>query len=374
MCPNVRWIAGSSALGEALAEFGRGPLAVDTEADSFHHYREKICLLQLSFGGLDFLVDPLLELDPAPLRALLGDRSIQKILHGSDYDLRLLDRDLALRVCGLFDTMVAARLVGERSFSLVALLARHLGVQLDKRFQRADWSVRPLPPELVEYAALDTRHLAALAELLQGRLLELGRAAWAAEEFLYLEQVGWTPSRRSTEGHLAVRGARRLDRRGLALLRELFGLRDELARAEDLPPFRVLREEALLQLAETASAEGSAAAVRAAPATWRSGRRRTELLLALERGLAVAPDELPGFPERSRKRLAPALERRLSGLREDRNRLALALDLEPSLLASRALLERALEEIDRGGAPESLPEMRRWQAALLRGLLARWSA
>ena len=128
----VKWIERNPELQAVVEEIGGGPLAVDTEADSFHHYREKICLIQLSYRESTALVDPLSGLDPSPLKPVLSDRAVRKVLHGADYDLRLLARDFGIEVAGLFDTMIAARLVGERAFGLAALLETRLGVRLDK--------------------------------------------------------------------------------------------------------------------------------------------------------------------------------------------------------------------------------------------------
>jgi len=371
----VSWIADSEALATAVARVGDGPLAVDTEADSFHHYREKICLLQLTFGGEDLLVDTLSGIDQEPLRSILAASSIRKILHGSDYDLRLLQRDLEAPVKGLFDTMIAARLVGERSFGLAALLGKYFDIRVDKKFQRADWSIRPLPSEMRDYAATDTRHLEALAAVLEDRLGQLGRTEWAQEEFDRLEDVRWSVEAHGEERYLKVRGSGRLDRRGLAVLRELYALRDAEARGADVAPFRILREDVLLRLARSAAEKGSAAQVEgAAPPSWRKGQRRGALLEAVERGLRLPDEELPSRPERTRKRIDPVFEKRAKGLRADRERLASTLDLEPSVVAPRATLERALAEVDQGGDPGEIAEMRRWQAVLLRPLLERWQA
>ena len=189
---SIAWIRETGNLSDTLAAVGAGPLALDTEADSLHHYPEKVCLVQLTFGGADHLVDPLAGVDLAPLGRILADRAVTKILHGSDYDLRVLHRDFGLELVGLFDTMIAARLTGERSFGLAALLETHFGIKLEKKFQRADWSLRPLTAEMESYAALDTRHLEALAGRLGEQLEQLGRTAWAEEEFRALEGVRWS--------------------------------------------------------------------------------------------------------------------------------------------------------------------------------------
>ena len=197
--PPPRWVQDRESLAESTGEIAAGPVAIDTEADSFHHYREKVCLIQVTFGTTTLLVDPLAVTELGPLGAVLEDPAVLKVLHGADYDLRLLDRDHGVRPRNLFDTMIAARLTGERSFGLAPLLASHLDVRLDKKYQLADWSRRPLPPEMAEYAAADTRHLLDLREILADRLTELGRLEWAEEEFGRLESVRWTATARDAE-------------------------------------------------------------------------------------------------------------------------------------------------------------------------------
>ena len=368
----MQWVDRTEQLAGVVEAIGGGPLAMDTEADSFHHFREKICLIQLSFGSSDVLLDPLAKIDLAPLAAPLSDPAVTTVLHGADYDLRLLDKGGALKVRGLFDTMIAARLVGESSFGLSSLLERHAGVLLDKRFQRADWSQRPLTEEMKRYAVLDTRHLLDLAELLRGRLQALGRLEWAEEEFGRLEQVRWGGERDATEAWLRVKGVRKLPRDRLALLRELAVLREERARERDRPLFRVLRDEVLLDLARRAPvSDRELEAVRGLPRSWRGGEAARALLSAVRRAGELPPDAWPEFPAPAPRRASdPALVDRVRQLRDLRDALAGRLGLEPSMVAPRALLEKlARAEID-GTSPAELPELRRWQLQLLKPLIA----
>jgi ribonuclease D len=341
------------------------------EADSFHRYRERVCLLQLSCGGRDLLVDPLAGVDPEPLRAILADASVTKILHGADYDVRLLHREYGFEIRGLHDTMVAARLCGERAFGLAALLGRHLGVHLDKRHQRADWAMRPLPPELVDYAALDTRHLEALAGLLSRKLGELGRLAWAAEEFRRLEAVRWTAQARE-EGFRRVKGAARLERRALAVLRELHELRERWAQEHDRPPFRIARDELLVELARRAPrGPEELSAIAGLPRSWSRAAERDRVLEAVARGRGLAEERLPPrAAPRAAPRRPPASEERLRRLARARDLLAVRLDLDPAVLAPRTLLELSLDSLEAGRDPGEIPEMRAWQLDLLRPILA----
>src|SRR3954471_21839898 len=183
------WIDQQLALDGALERVAAQPtVAVDTEADSLHSYFDKVCLIQLSIPGEDLIIDPLAKVDLARFGALLGDRRVLKVLHGADYDLRILNRDFGYTIANLIDTSVCSQLLGYEAFGLAALLERHFGFKVDKKHQRADWAMRPLPADMLDYAATDTRHLIALADRLRDELTALGRWEWAIEEFARLEQ------------------------------------------------------------------------------------------------------------------------------------------------------------------------------------------
>jgi ribonuclease D len=366
----IEWIRETSVLRSHLGQVGRGPLSLDTEADSLHHYPEKVCLVQLSFGGADRLVDPLAGVDLSQLQTVLADPGVRKILHGADYDLRILHRDFGLTIAGLFDTMVAARLTGEREFGLAVLLGKHFGVELDKRHQRADWSQRPLPEALAAYAALDTRHLAELADLFEERLRELGRTAWAAEEFGRLEGVRWN-ERTDSDAFRRVKGSAGLSPRQLAVLRELVGFREQEARRRDRPPFRIARDEVLLAVVRSdPRSPAELARIPGFPRPWSQPRAAQQLLDVVRRALALPDSQLPEV-RRRRRRPNAAFERRLREVMAHRDRLAQELDLEASIVASRGALEEALREPGLGD--DAGAGLRRWQAALLRPELERLS-
>ena len=361
------WIDRTDALENTLSELGKGPLAVDTEADSLHHYPEKVCLIQLSFGGRDYLVDPLAELSLDPLAQRLADGSIVKILHGADYDLRMLHRGFGITFAGLFDTMIAARFVGEVRFGLAALLEDYFHVPMDKKFQRADWSLRPLTPEMARYAAMDTHYLIPLYEKLLARLGELGRHSWAAEEFERLERIRTVPRTAAEDGFRRVKGAGKLDRRRLAVLRELWTLREAYACRLDRPPFRVLHDERLIDLAQRLPQRvDDLKLLEKFPRPWREGRRAVELLDAIHKGLCVPREDWPTRGKGGRPRTGPKTpDERLLALRAHRDRIAEDFSLEPSLLGPRAVLEQIAERLAAGKDPADTPELRRWQWELL---------
>ena len=363
----VRWVGRSEQLAQLVRGIGAGPLAVDTEADSFHHYREKVCLIQLSFSATDALLDPLTGMDLSSLAGPLEAPEVRTVLHGADYDIRLLDRDCGLQVRGVFDTMIAARLVGERAFGLSALLEKHLDVRLDKRFQRADWSVRPLPPEMELYAVLDTRHLLELAELLQQRLDETGRAAWATEEFRRVENVRWDRQREESDVWLRVKGLRSLPVSRRGVLREVAGFREATARRRDVPPFRVMRDEVLLELARLAPRRRrQLEEVRGLGRGLRSGEGARELLAVIEAALELKPADWPEVPRpEPRRPPLPGQERLIRRLKVARDEVAERLGLEPSVVASRGVLERVSAALVERRSVEEIDDLRQWQRRLL---------
>ncbi len=364
----IEWVRDAGSLATLLVRIDAGPIALDVEGDSLHHYPEKVCLLQISVAGHDYLLDPLAGMDLDGLGSVLADPSVTKILHGADYDLRVLDRDFGFRVNGLLDTMIAARLVGERSFGLAALLEKHFGVALDKRFQRADWSKRPLSAAMEAYAAMDTRYLARLAELLGVRLDESGRSAWAGEEYERLSAVRFNEND-DPEAFRRVKGSAELPRRGLAILRELFAMREREARRRDRPPFRVLQNETLLGLSR--KAPRAVSELDRVPVAWRGGKAATMLLQAIRRGLDCPEGELPDPRRKRRKRDPEGVGNRWPRLRDERDAVARQLDLEPSVLATRTALEDALRRVLEGLDPADTPELRRWQLGLLLPALER---
>jgi ribonuclease D len=340
----------------------QGALALDTEADSFHSYFHKLCLVQLSFAGGDYLIDPLaLERSALqPLAAALGDRSVRKLMHGADYDLRVLDRDLGAHVANLADTQVAAQLLGEPQTGLAALLEKWLGVHLDKRFQRADWGARPLPPQLVAYAAGDTAHLEALADLMAQRLDALHRLEWWREECKALETVRWEPPRRNEFAFERIKGAGRLKGPARDRLAALHAWRELVAAGEDVPSFRVLRGESLIALAVQAPTDLQALA-KVPSVGAGTARRYGPALLAL----LASP---PPAPVRERRRPPPVDREREARLREartTRDEAAAALGIDPGVLAPRASLETFVDRLplDETQLCECLA--RRWRAAEL---------
>src|SRR5213079_2137093 len=231
--------------------------------------------------------------DLAPVGRLLADPKVEKIFHDADYDLRTLDRDYGFRARRLFDTRIAAQLAGEPAVGLAALLEKYVGVKLAKEHQKADWSRRPLPPAMLEYAAADTQHLPALRDALRDRLSQLGRLAWEEEECARLESLRWTGAPNGTDAFLRLKGARALTPRSLAALRELYRWREAVAREQDKATFRIIGNDALLGVAKALPrSPADLAQVPQLPATL-AQRHGPALLESVRRALALSEPELP---------------------------------------------------------------------------------
>jgi len=349
---------------DAFLDTARGDslVAVDTEAASFHRYEDKIYLLQISTRSATVVVDPLAVPDLGRFGALLRDPAVEVVFHDADYDLRLLERQYGFRARALFDTRVAAQFLNEPGIGLAALLEKHFGVKLDKKFQRADWSARPLSNEMLAYAATDTHHLPALRDLLREHLAARGRLAWVEEEFQLLEGVSWGAAEDGEPGFLRLKGAKALRGRSLAVLREVFGWREATARKLDRAAFRILNNEPILAMAKQppTTLEALKKIPGVGPDTLT--RRGPELLAAVERALTLPEDQLPRIPRAPRRPADPSYDERLERLKVARNAIAQRLDLAPGVACPNG----TLEEIARR-APATLEElatvrsMRKWQ-------------
>ena len=345
----------------ALAAAARS-VALDTESDSLHSYHHKLCLIQLSVDGEHSVIDPLpmSREELRPLVDVLEDPGVEKLMHGADYDLRVLDRDLGARAASVADTQIAAQLLGEPQTGLAALVERETGVTLEKKYQRADWGARPLPPELLAYAAGDTAYLARLRDALARKLVSLGRLEWWREECRALEAVRWEAPEPDQLAFERVKGARRLTGEARDRLAALFEWRESTASAQDVPPFKVLRAEALLALAQAPPADLEALA--ATPGVGRGNVRRfgREIMRAL-----AAPAPAPPRGPRHRFEVDRERESRLKQARAVRDRLAAELGIEPGVLASRAALEQLVDREPRDPVGVRACLGREWRSAVL---------
>jgi ribonuclease D len=360
--PPANLIASQSAFDQLIARISGRPLvAVDTEAASFHRYHDRVYLVQVSTRELTAVIDPLAVKDLSGLGRLLADPGTEIVLHDADYDLRILDRDYGFHATRLFDTRVAAQLLNEPGIGLAALLEKYFAVRLDKKFQRADWSRRPLSEGMLAYAAADTRHLPALRDRLRASLEERGRWPWAEEEFGLLERLRWTVPGTVEEGYRRLKGAARLRGKTLTVLRELYAWRDQVAREMDRALFRVVTNEALLAMAQAAPTSMEALRAIGGVSPDLTSRRGDQILAAVQRGLVAAPEK-PAPVTRDRTPHDPEAAARLERLKEIRNRLATEVDLAPGLLCPNATLEQIAQRNPKSREElAATPGLKRWQ-------------
>ena len=346
---------------------GTREIALDTEGASFHRFVDRIYLLQLSTREHSVIIDPLtVHADVlGPLGGLLEDPRVEVVLHDADYDLRLLHSDYTWHVRNIFDTRVAAQLLGIKAFGLAALLERYFGVKLDKKHQRADWSMRPLLPDMLEYAAQDTLYLLDLRDRMRDDLDKKGRLAWAREEFSRLEGTRW-PDDDSANAYLRIKGARDLTRRELAVLRELAPWRDSVAQELDRATFRVLGNEQLLEIAKVQPTSRDALGRIKGISRGLLDRRADEMLDAVRRAQAVPEAELPRFPKAPRWDRDPDFDTRVNALKTSRDQVALQLDMDPGVLASRERLEAVARKNPKSQEELlAVEELRGWQKEVL---------
>jgi ribonuclease D len=362
-------------------------VSLDTEADNMYHYRVRVCLLQFLVSGEIFLVDALAPIDLKPLWSRLARKHL--VMHGSDFDLRLLHDRCGFRAQSLFDTMLAAQLLGRQRIGLASLLEEHFGVKLDKDSQKANWSKRPLTTKLLDYSALDVWHLPALRDLLSKALSKLGRRGWLDQQCQAQIEAGTEGFSPATENDWRIGKSERLRGRSLCVLHAVWHWREQQAERLDTPPFKVCSNELLLRLAHMAEPEGDRqqgdedgdpgadrrASDRQAVEQQldsvlagihlgkRHGRLLPSLAAAVRDGLTRDPHTLPRRPGRDPNHtpLSRAEINRLDRIKEDRDRIAARLGIEATLIANRSLLSqiaRSPRDLDNLLLP--------WQADLLR--------
>ncbi|MFO7321622.1 MAG: HRDC domain-containing protein [Chloroflexota bacterium] len=324
-------------------------VAVDTESNSLYAYRERVCLIQISTRTEDYIIDPLIIADMQPLGPLLADPAVEKVFHAAEYDLICLRRDYGFVVNNLFDTMVAARVCGHKQVGLGSLLSEFLDVEIDKSHQRDDWGQRPLPPDSLLYAQMDTHYLPVLRDRLADELTRLDRWGEAQEAFHEATQVTTPDTSFDPEGYWRIGLPNQLTRRQMAILRELYLLREQIAEKRDLPPFKIFTDKTLVQLATIAPQTNGD--LRGVPGMTAAQVRRygRALLRAIERGSKA---RLPDPPERS-PAADPEIVDCYTMLREWRKNRAQERGVESDVIISREALWTLAHR-----QPETLDDMR----------------
>jgi ribonuclease D len=336
-------------------------IAVDTESNSLHAYREQVCLIQFSTASTDYLVDPLALHDLSPLAPIFANPNIEKIFHAAEYDLICLKRDFGFLFANLFDTMVAASILGKPEIGLASILESEFGLNLDKRFQRANWGQRPLSPELIAYARLDTHYLIILRNQLLDELHQADRWPLAEEDFTRLclisnrapENGGRNNTRNGNKANhepcWRISGANELTPQQAAVLQELCSYRNQVARSIDRPLFKVISDESLLSIAAATPKTLDALSRLPGMTPGQIRRHGNALLQAVERGLHAPALEYMRIPRPDDQFLS-----RVDRLRQWRKKTAQEIGVKSDVVLSRDLLftlaeqnPRTREELDR---------------------------
>lgn len=322
-------------------------LAVDTEANSLYAYQEQVCLIQISSPSRDFILDPLALNDLSPLKEIFHSPSIEKVFHASEYDINILWEDFQIEINNLFDTMIAARLLGRKKLGLDSLLTERFNLSVDKRFQRADWSKRPLPDKMLRYAQIDTHFLIEIRNWLKGQLVEQGRWEIAQSDFQRASRAYLRPRKEKLPPCWRMKKAKKLTPQKAAVLKELSEYRDQVAREKDLPLFKVLGNKTLLALAQACPT--SHQEIKKINLSHKKQVLSLEegVLRAVRRGLSAEPISPPRQPRPDDDYLS-----RERALKDWRREKARAVGVNSAVILPRYLLTAVARE-----NPQSLAEL-----------------
>ena len=363
---NYKFIESDQELGQICAKLAVEPIiGVDLEADSMHCFQEKICLIQIASATEAFLVDPFIISDFSPFVAILENPDIIKIFHGSDFDVRSIDREMGVRIQNLFDSEIACRFLNVRERGLAALLKEHFNVHVDKKFQKVDWSKRPLLEDMIAYSVGDVAHLVALHQLLREKLEKINRFHWAKEEFEAQSRVKYE-SNHSLPLFRKFKGAGRLDNRTLAVLENLLLVRLEMARKKDLPLFKIMSNQSILTMAtQRPQSPGEMVGIKALSKR-QAGMYGKYCQTAIADALALPHAELPSYPKSAMPRKTPAVQKRIKQLKKMREKKSESLGMEQGFLINNTLITHiSLENPDTLSALREMPNMRQWQMEAL---------
>jgi ribonuclease D len=367
--PEFMWVNTPKTLDYFINSLrGYFPLALDTEADSLHHYRESVCLIQVSHADEHFLIDPLHEF---PLDALWPPTSRHTwILHGADFDLRMLRRAGAPEPQAVFDTMLAAQLLGLKAFGYGALVEQYCGIKLDKGSQKADWSRRPLSQTMIDYAVQDTQYLETIAEQMGRQLAEKGRLEWHEQSCARVVASSQLVRESDPETEWRLSGSSLFSPEALAILRELWYWREREAEQVDLPVFKVMHNELVLDLSRWC-AENPRVPPMGAPCWPRrtSSGRGERLMAAIDRGRRAEP--IPRLPRGERPQRDRAAELRMEKVRAHRDKVAHEIGIDPTVIAPKSILQDISRDPEAAG-PALIAENRwcPWQWELLKPAFA----
>jgi ribonuclease D len=312
-------------------------IGVDLEADSMYHFQEKVCMIQIATPHATAVIDPLQINNLSVLKPVFGRADIQKIFHGADYDVRSLYRDFRISVNNLFDTELACRYLGYNESGLEAVLKNRFNVRLNKKYQRKDWSKRPLPKDMIAYAAKDVHYLVPLAKSLHQELKHKGRLSWVEEECTYLSRV--RPASPDA-GPLfpGFKGAGKLGPRGLAILEELLQLRKKYAQQQDRPLFRIIGNRSILALAETRPQSIGKLLKTEVLGIKQINRYGKAVIAAVKKAQRIPAKDLPKYPRKTAPNVPAIVAKRVKELRNWRDHLAKNLEIDPVIICTKALI------------------------------------
>lgn len=352
-------------VAELAEEFLAEPVvAVDTEADSFYHYFDKTCLVQVSTSKHSYLIDTLAFDGPeamAPLAPVFSSPDCQVLFHAAEYDIYVLKRDYGYTFANVFDTMISAQLLGYSAVGLAAIIEHHFNIKVPKDEQRSDWSRRPLTEKQLTYAVGDVLYLSRLAKKLERELKKAGRMEWAQEDFDTLCQRQWPDRTFDKQGYFRIKGARKLDPKSLSVLKELFLMRDARAREIDRPPFKVLGNRTLLEIAESKPTKASQLKNIKGITELLVRRMGDDILAAIDAGRSVDHPPIPKTTGTGRRRMDRKTERRVTELKAWRTRRSEELKLDPGVLCPNASLEAiAWQNPTQGSDLDDVPELKGW--------------
>ena len=359
---DYQFIAADQDLAAACDKLAKAPLiGVDLEADSMHSFTEKICLIQVAGGEMAYLIDPFLIKDFSPFSALLEDPSIIKVFHGSDFDVRSLDRELSVTIANLFDTEIACRFLNVKERGLGALLQAHFNVFVDKKFQKVDWSRRPLKEDMIAYSVGDVAHLKPLYELLKRQLEDIGRYEWAREEFDLQAKVRYEANHQLPL-FKRFKGAGKLDNRTLAVLENLLLVRLDMARKKDLPLFKIMSNQSIMDMAQAKPGSAGKMIDMHALSKKQAAMYGDACEKAISSAMALPRKDLPAYPKtRMPKKTSEVLDC-IDRLRAMRERLSVTLAMEPGFLINNNLISALAFALPRSKDDLlAIEGMRRWQ-------------
>ncbi|SLM30446.1 Rnd [Desulfamplus magnetovallimortis] len=340
-------------------------IAMDIEADSMHHFKEQVCLIQMADPEKNYLIDPLTIQDFSALKPLCENPAITKVFHGADFDIRSLDRDFNIRINNLFDTEIACRFLGIQRRSLAALLKKHFNLCLDKRFQRTDWSRRPLSDEMIAYSINDVAHLLELADILKKKLADSGRLSWAVEEFELQSEVRYDKTE-DMPLFLKFKGAGKMGRENLAVLESLLQMRAAIAEKKNLPLFKIMGTETISQLTlkhPKTMQQLKDSRILSPKQINMYGELCVE---AIVKGMAVPQNQLPSYPRKKSPEIKPEIPERIKALKHLRNEASQRTGIEPGFLMNNATIT-AIATVSPSTEEElkNINGTRNWQVNLL---------